>query len=857
MNKTILQRAFLKIGITSLVLLSVAVGVHASVSSIVFQESSFGEVCATSGQICSTAHSFSINLTRSADLEIKYTIGSNHCSPIRVRVFADGVERALTGTLGYTGPSSTTVNLSNMSSGAHSISLKAEGIVGGCNNGSLVSWGGSVVVTAITQPQLSISCSAFPNPVNVGQSVTFSALPFGGTSGYAYSWSGACTGSSQNCSRTFSNSGSQTATVVVVSGIETVTAGCSVLVNQVCNNHYNRQCSGGHVYWYDSCQNIEDKYEDCGLRGCSNGVCASCISHSERRCYGGDPYWYNSCGEKEDKYEECGSRSCSSGSCGSCFSHSERRCYDGDSYWYNSCGEKEDKYEECGSRSCSSGSCGSYSNLTVTCSGPTSVNVGQSVSFDAQVSGGSGSYYYVWSSGCSSSSSHCSTTFNNSGYQNVSVSVSSNSQSTWASCPIYVNQQQQNSLGCYNNDVYWLDQYGTRQSLYQDCGTGICQNGVCINSCECTSGTCCDGCHYKGSYSVCDTQTTNEYGCPWGSYAGSDVGVRTTTRNRYCTGYNNSCSGSWTNSTTSAWLVAAYCSTSQTCQSGLQTCQAIYVPPNPYILHYSKTCYNNNVFWLDSNGARQDLYSNCQDANSCTADSCSSGRCINAVKCDGTACVKGTADYCSSCTSCGDGACNCGETMSSCSKDCLIAGLALNLLGKKTSDPIQWAETFSAQSGQTIDVIAVVSNGLDNTMDDVRLTVSLPQEVSYSGNLMVNGNLYNGDVRAGILLGSLAPRASQTVTFSAQISSQLFSSAADIMGTVYTNSGQSQDSIKVLLFQPNGEIVPEEVDTTTASGFLASLAAINLSRPIYILLFLIVIFLAIVGVARLLRGRKE
>jgi len=57
----------------------------------------------------------------------------------------------------------------------------------------------------IPTPNLTVSCSAYPNPVDTNQSTTFSSNVAGGTGSYTYSWSGACSSSNQNCANSFSS----------------------------------------------------------------------------------------------------------------------------------------------------------------------------------------------------------------------------------------------------------------------------------------------------------------------------------------------------------------------------------------------------------------------------------------------------------------------------------------------------------------------------------------------------------------------------------------------------------------------------------------------------------------------------
>jgi len=109
-----------------------------------------------------------------------------------------------------------------------------------------------------------------------------------------------------------------------------------------------------------------------------------------------------------------------------------------------------------------------------------------------------------------------------------------------------------------------------------DCCDGLkaCTDGFCRVSCadevECApgSGACCDSSgNYRPSSYRC-TYTT-DYGCPWGTGSGDDVGVRY--YSQYCSGNSASCNG---DSFWSSWSVADYCSSSEYCSEGSSTCQS-------------------------------------------------------------------------------------------------------------------------------------------------------------------------------------------------------------------------------------------------------------------------------------------
>lgn len=192
--------------------------------------------------------------------------------------------------------------------------------------------------------------------------------------------------------------------------------------------------------------------------------------------------------------------------------------------------------------------------------------------------------------------------------------------------------------------------------------------------CECSSGPCCDGCHFMSEAKICSAQNDAQYGCAWGTGCGSDVATRTRTRLIYCSGYSASCNGRQTDwSAYSGWTLLQNCGNTQSCVEGISTCQtnSSCAVVNEYVKHYKSGCSENGVYWFDSNESKNDVQKNCDDTNSCTVDSCDNGKCLNDLKCDGSACAVGSDDYCNKCSNhCGDKTCNCNENKDNCAADC-------------------------------------------------------------------------------------------------------------------------------------------------------------------------------------------
>lgn len=78
-------------------------------------------------------------------------------------------------------------------------------------------------------------------------------------------------------------------------------------------NDLDKTCSSGSCV-SPTCNSYTDepKHTSCGSgQECNGGgSCITCTSHSYKQCSGEDVYWYDACDNKEEKYDDCGSDSC-------------------------------------------------------------------------------------------------------------------------------------------------------------------------------------------------------------------------------------------------------------------------------------------------------------------------------------------------------------------------------------------------------------------------------------------------------------------------------------------------------------------------------------------------------------------
>jgi len=90
-----------------------------------------------------------------------------------------------------------------------------------------------------------------------------------------------------------------------------------------CNYHAYKDCVGSSIYWFDSCSNRQNLYQDCSSfqQTCQYGQCVVniqpvYIAHQKISCYGNNLYWFDSLGSVNSLYKNCqDANSCTQDSC--------------------------------------------------------------------------------------------------------------------------------------------------------------------------------------------------------------------------------------------------------------------------------------------------------------------------------------------------------------------------------------------------------------------------------------------------------------------------------------------------------------------------------------------------------------
>jgi hypothetical protein len=117
------------------------------------------DACTSTGQLCSPSFSTTVNLASAGSITLMFTPNAAGCSKAEFYISVDGVQLAQTPFLAP-GQASSAYPTATLSVGPHAISIQAQGEVGGCNEGALGSWGGSLVVGGL--PAAAVAAAAAP-----------------------------------------------------------------------------------------------------------------------------------------------------------------------------------------------------------------------------------------------------------------------------------------------------------------------------------------------------------------------------------------------------------------------------------------------------------------------------------------------------------------------------------------------------------------------------------------------------------------------------------------------------------------------------------------------------------------------
>jgi len=103
-------------------------------------------ICTGTGQACTPSYSTVVNVLQAGTMILNYTAPQNQCAAWRVHFYIDGVVQGVSGVLQSPALSSGPISIANLSAGNHTVALQAEGVLGGCDTGTLIAWSGTLTI---------------------------------------------------------------------------------------------------------------------------------------------------------------------------------------------------------------------------------------------------------------------------------------------------------------------------------------------------------------------------------------------------------------------------------------------------------------------------------------------------------------------------------------------------------------------------------------------------------------------------------------------------------------------------------------------------------------------------------------
>jgi uncharacterized repeat protein (TIGR01451 family) len=271
----------------------------------------------------------------------------------------------------------------------------------------------NTVNTSVTKqctPDLVVSCSANPSSLKIGDTATFTANVSGGNGAYSYSWTGTdgLSGSSRIASKSYSTEGGKSATVTVTSDGQSRSATCSTSVYKQQNPALHVSCSvnssqvrRGDTVTYTAYASGGDGSYDYSWTG-DEGLSSNSSSASKS---------YSFDGGKSGTVTVTSDGQSASATC------STNVYTPSDNSLYGSCSVDDDD-----------------------------VQVGDTVTWRASASGGSGNYTYDWSgdNGLNSSNRTVSKSYSSSGVKDATVVIrDSNGRSVTSTCSVNIRKQEE------------------------------------------------------------------------------------------------------------------------------------------------------------------------------------------------------------------------------------------------------------------------------------------------------------------------------------------------------------------------------------------------------------------------------
>ena len=237
-----------------------------------------------------------------------------------------------------------------------------------------------------------------------------------------------------------------------------------------------------------------------------------------------------------------------------------------------------------------------------------------------------------------------------------------------------------------------------------------------------------------------------------------------------------------------------------------------------YVQNYKKACYDNDIYWFDSKNVKQSIFKDCGN------DICSKGECI----------PSNSIEYCQGDTHCGDNICNCQEDTLTCSEDCEPTNLAVVLYANDKNIQ-EWRNEAILKSEEEIEFMLIVKNNTSRDVDNIVVKTDLPEEIAYSGDLIVNNISFDGNIVSGINIGFIPANSEKRITFKGKVLS-----GVSVNTNIQLKATVATEDASVYNLMP--------ININQSKSFLKTLGDKVVEHPIWAIMFVVIVsILSLIG----------
>ena len=223
--------------------------------------------------------------------------------------------------------------------------------------------------------------------------------------------------------------------------------------------------------------------------------------------------------------------------------------------------------------------------------------------------------------------------------------------------------------------------------------------------------------------------------------------------------------------------------------------------------HASRQCVSNIAYWYNSCGALEEVAQNCNT----TGQTCQNGQCVAppSPSPTPTPTPSPTLTPTPALTPTPSPTVLPSPTpTATLPPTSQSSTIAVSIFGQKESNAAQWDKNINASTNDKINFLLAIKNTSIFQVDNVSVKTDITGNMVYTGNLKINNISSAGNVGTGISLGSIPPKTSKIISFSASVSPQTNQNTLQITATTTVGNILHDSDYVIINVPPQGTISP-------------------------------------------------